>query len=470
MMNVMNPTHPALPFLCVMAGLLGAPRAQYGWVQRTPVQSPGARGANLIEYDLIRGMTVVFGGYNNQVIGGTWEWDGTNWSQRLPATSPPPQDSVAHAYDIGRGRVVMFGGRDVNGTEVADTWEWSGTNWSHPTPAVAPPARQLAGMAYHAPSGRVVLFGGAYIDPLSGLLVLLGDTWEWNGTTWTQRTPAHSPAARWAHGMAADLGQGTVLVQGGSTASIAWPATFTDTWSWDGTDWQQINTANTPSPLLSFGFTHGSASVRFGGASPIGNETWLLAGDTWVQDPGAAPPPRWDVSMTFDIQRDRVVLFGGLDPGSNGLADTWEYAIPPLATVNTFGAGCAGSAGVPLLAAQGGARPVLGAGFPLELSSLPSNAFVGIALGFSNAVWSGGTLPASLAAVGMPGCTLFISPDALFLTQASAAGIAVHTLTLPNAPVFAGTTLFGQAMSLDPGVNALGAVVSNAVAATTGVL
>jgi len=111
-----------------------------------------------------------------------------------------------------------------------------------------------------------------------------------------------------------------------------------------------------------------------------------------------------------------------------------------------------------------------GAGFTLELSSVPSNAFAGIAIGFSNAVWSGGTLPASLAAVGMPGCTLFMSPDVLLLTQASPAGVATHTLTLPNVPVFAGATIFSQAMALDPGVNALGAVVSNAVAATTGVL
>jgi hypothetical protein len=218
--------YQALPLLCVMVGMLGEPRAQSGWIQRTPVQSPGARGANLIEYDIIRGVTVVFGGYNNAVIGGTWEWNGTNWTQRLPSISPPPHDGVTHTYDIRRARVVMFGGRDVNGTPLNDTWEWDGTNWSHPTPAVAPPIRQLAAMAYDAGRSRVVLFGGA--DDSSGPLVMLGDTWEWNGSTWTQRLPAHSPAARWAHGMAYG-NAGHVLLHGGSTTSIASPATFVDT-------------------------------------------------------------------------------------------------------------------------------------------------------------------------------------------------------------------------------------------------
>jgi hypothetical protein len=222
--------------------------------------------------------------------------------------------------------------------------------------------------------------------------------------------------------------------------------------------------------LISFGFAQGAAPTMFGGAPPVGSETWLFAGDTWVQDPGASPPPRWDTTMTYDIVRGRIVLFGGLDTGTNALADTWEYVMPALATENTYGSGCAGSAGVPHLAAQVGARPVLGAGFPLDLTSVAANAFAVLALGFSDAFWTGGTLPASLASVGMPGCTLFMSPDATFFIQASPAGTSTFTLSLPNAPVFAGTRIFGQAMVLDPSANALGAVMSNAVAATTGVL
>jgi hypothetical protein len=44
------------------------------------------------------------------------------------------------AYDLGRQRVVLFGG--WNGTSnVSDTWEWDGSNWTRRSPAASPSAR-----------------------------------------------------------------------------------------------------------------------------------------------------------------------------------------------------------------------------------------------------------------------------------------------------------------------------------------
>src|SRR5947208_1517520 len=54
-----------------------------------------------------------------------------------------------------------------------------------------PPARAGMGMAYDAGREEVVLFGGAGADGTH-----LGDTWVWDGTTWTQLFPATSPSAR----------------------------------------------------------------------------------------------------------------------------------------------------------------------------------------------------------------------------------------------------------------------------------
>ena len=47
-------------------------------------------------------------------------------------------------------------------------------------------------MAYDAATGQLVLFGG--FDQQHG--ADLNDTWTWNGTTWTQLSPATSPPAR----------------------------------------------------------------------------------------------------------------------------------------------------------------------------------------------------------------------------------------------------------------------------------
>ncbi len=53
-------------------------------------------------------------------------------------------------------------------------------NWQQLTPAQSPPERYYPAMAYDPASGKVVLFGGF------GGTSYLGDTWTFDGTTWTQ--------------------------------------------------------------------------------------------------------------------------------------------------------------------------------------------------------------------------------------------------------------------------------------------
>jgi len=71
------------------------------------------------------------------------------------------------AFDSLRGRVVLFGG--WNGIELGDTWEWDGGTWQQRSTPTAPAARGGAGMAYDPFRGRAVLFGGT-----TGAT----DTWE----------------------------------------------------------------------------------------------------------------------------------------------------------------------------------------------------------------------------------------------------------------------------------------------------
>ena len=69
------------------------------------------------------------------------------------------------------------------------------------------------GMAYDAARGEVVLFGGRRLR-------LLDDTWTWDGTDWTERSPRHrSPSARDSMGMAYDAARGEVVMFGGSDAA-----------------------------------------------------------------------------------------------------------------------------------------------------------------------------------------------------------------------------------------------------------
>jgi hypothetical protein len=70
---------------------------------------------------------------------------------------------------------------DVVGEQFGDTWTWDGTTWTQQRPATSPPARFDGAMAYDVITGTAVLFGGT--DSAGSLL---GDTWTWNGTNWKQ--------------------------------------------------------------------------------------------------------------------------------------------------------------------------------------------------------------------------------------------------------------------------------------------
>ena len=62
------------------------------------------------------------------------------WIQRTPATSPSPRWQHGLAYDSAGGRVVLFEGF-TGSPDLADTWEWDGTNWTERTPAASPTGR-----------------------------------------------------------------------------------------------------------------------------------------------------------------------------------------------------------------------------------------------------------------------------------------------------------------------------------------
>jgi hypothetical protein len=108
-----------------------------------------------------------------------------SWGLQNPASASPSVGWAAAAYDPIADRVIVFGGNSASGAQDA-TWSWDGTNWTQLFPATSPSARYSHGMAYDPMLGRIVLFGGLSAPGMSNALA---DTWEWDGTTWTEVTP-----------------------------------------------------------------------------------------------------------------------------------------------------------------------------------------------------------------------------------------------------------------------------------------
>jgi hypothetical protein len=244
------------------------------WTENV-VPGPRARGLHALAYDEARGVTLLFGGVfapgQSGYLGDTWQYANGVWTQRSSTAFPPRRFDHAMVYDSKRGRIVMFGGRGSSGASLmGDTWEWDGSSWIPMSPAVSPTPRAGHTMAFDPVSGSVLLFGGIQ---LGGPIV--GDLWSWDGTNWSQLFPAHLPGARWHAVAATDLGTGHVVLYGGFDG-----ADLLDTWTWDGTDWTRIRNRAQPGvpalPAMTTG-PDGGHIVLFGGEDTTG----ILRDNTW---------------------------------------------------------------------------------------------------------------------------------------------------------------------------------------------
>lgn len=137
-----------------------------------------------------------------------------------------------------------------------------------------------------------------------------------------------------------------------------------------------------------------------------------------------------------------------------------------FASASAFGSGCAGSTGVPVLAAS--SLPQLGATFQLAASNLaPGSVLALLAVGISNTGFALGPLPFSLQAIGLgPGCNLLVSADTSLLFGASGSSGTLG-IPLPPSPGLTGFRLYFQCGSFDPPATG-GITVSNGIEAVLG--
>ena len=294
------------------------------WTQLSPPVTPGPRSDASLTYDATLGELVLFGGldaYSN-TLGDTWTFNGTTWTPMGPSA----RSDYASAYDSATNQVVIFGGLDVNGNTLGDTWVEIGFDLAPDQRSRDPPARSYASMVYDAAVGKVVLFGGLAADGVTAL----GDTWEFNGTSWSKLTPAFSPSARSDYSMAYDSALGEPVLFGGITEG---GSVQQDTWLFDFNTWQKLTLGNKPPVRSDAAMTYDAAVnqvVLFGGLGSTGintlGDTWEFNGSNWTQvAPATSPTARSYASMAYDTSTKQVVLYGGLDPSSNTLGDEWTY-------------------------------------------------------------------------------------------------------------------------------------------------
>jgi hypothetical protein len=308
------------------------------WTDQTKSEQPPPRSpAGGMAYDSARRRVVMFGGADGGIPpqSDTWEWDGTSWSLRVASQfGPSPRLAHAMCYDEARRRVVLFGGNDGNVggvfTYFGDTWEWDGVSWAQRS-STGPAPRSSLAMAYDYARGRVVLFGGLVWQGQT--LVRLNDMWEWNGTSWAQiGSPTPPPPPRSGHTLVSDAARGRLVLFGGIPAGGG--ALLGDTWEWDGTSWMQA-AASGPPPRANHAMAYDMVRRRvvvFGGWAGTVQylaDTWEWDGNSWTQRIVNGPIARQLPGMVYDQAHAQAVLFGGF--GNNmHLGDTWTYEGIPV--------------------------------------------------------------------------------------------------------------------------------------------
>ncbi len=283
------------------------------WSSRTYGAYDGAWGATAA-FDPDRRLIVATGGAESTppVSTGTLKtWEGGEQSFQLQSAFGPAMVNAASAYGRfpnSRG-VYVFGGRS-GGALSAATWQWSNAMWTQVSTATSPPPRQQHAMAFDVKRGVIVVFGG---NAAVGTNALLRDTWEFDGTSWTNRTLATGPSARAGHAMAYDPIRQRVLVFGGDVGST----TLDDLWSWDGTAWTELTPAIRPSPRVTPELAWDAprkALVLYGAL----DDTWEWNGTAWTPVPlFDVPAPRRDHVLVPSPSGAGVIAFGGLSNGLN---------------------------------------------------------------------------------------------------------------------------------------------------------
>jgi hypothetical protein len=207
-------------------------------------------------------------------------------------------------YDAANGYVLLFGGTGPGGQMLGDTWEFNGSRWTEFSQVM--PAMTGASMAYDAHLGQVVLFGG-----LDSSGVPQNETWTWNSLTgWTLQDVAVSPPARYDATLSdVESGTGSFVLYGGLGATATSPATTsTSGESSVTTGPSSVGPQDVPATADDPSAVVGSATL---------NDTWTWDGARWTEQTANGPPALAGASATWDPTLGEVLMFGGTSDGTN---------------------------------------------------------------------------------------------------------------------------------------------------------
>ena len=269
---------------------------------------PRQRSNHAMAYDSKRHVVVLFGGWTNkgELLGDTWEYDGTTWQKIATPTSPPARADLSLAYDAERGITMLFGGITSDSSYTSDVWFYDGQTWQQTEPSHQPPPRHSAALVYDPVEQAMLLFGGY------GSGGQLHDTWKFNGTTWQEMEFLSAGPPITLPQMVYDSRREVFVLR--SFVNVT-------TFEYDRSIWSPAPLEPEKElriPILGFRVVYDidrGLTVLFGGEAPAGQDgVWEYDGEKWYRPSVMTMPPvRMYHAMIYDETRHVVVLFGSWD-------------------------------------------------------------------------------------------------------------------------------------------------------------
>ena len=434
----------------------------------SPLPAParlGRRFEHAVATDPVRGVVMSFGGWDLENPGAPsaeqLRFDGHRWQTEAVAT-PPGRTDHAMAADTRRGRVVMLGGFGNGAALLGDTWEWDGSSWTQlPFASNGPGLLAMHAMCYDPDEGRTLVVGGI----VNGSGRLNAQMFELRDATsnWQEVVTATTPPMRRSTALAYDLVRHRVVMFGGETNL----GLLGDTWEFDGHDWALRSPSHAPTARSNHALWFDPRIERV--VLVAGTDHTIELEDAWIWDgqdwkpllQSSWPPRRAQHAIAWDPTLGTAILCGGRLPSNAGtvFGDTWTFEPEHLGEVTYAGSRCFSGNRTPVLRTTVGGRPWLGETLELRCTGLdPTPGATALAvLGLSDRTLAGRILPLWL---GVPGCSLLTSAESVI--QAPLLGGTLDwSFTIPADVRLADVTVYVQCIGLESGVNAFGLLTSN---------
>ncbi|HRZ78924.1 MAG TPA: C-type lectin domain-containing protein, partial [bacterium] len=259
----------------------------------------------------------------------TWEFDGISWHRKTTATTPAVQSGHTMAFAAGSvNRTVLY-------TKDAKTYSYDGTNWTLRGSSALPGNREGARMVYDSYNNKIVLFGGGYYGSGSYYFAEGTYQYDYSSNTWTKvcgsgTACSTQPPDRNDFAMVFDAKRNVTVLYGGR-------GFLGDTWEWNGTSWTERtitdpegdgNPANSMvSPEMAYHSESGSVLLFGGDLETDTFVIWKYDGTSYKLISSTRETLRKYHSSAYFADAGRMVFHGGLDVADNLAEGTLIYNV-----------------------------------------------------------------------------------------------------------------------------------------------